>query len=186
MKQIYILLSKTETIPSQWIYKMTRGKYTHTSLSLTPQTDGFYSYARRKPNNPLFAGLIRENIHSNTFARYPNCHCTLLQISVSEEGYDRIRRAVDHYWEHYEEATYNFLGLLPLRMGISIPRKYKLTCSQFVALMLAASGEIQLPKKPYIMLPSDFLKISNIEKIYDGVLNQCNFNRATKCTPVVS
>lgn len=175
MKQIYILLTKTETLPSRLIDKLTHGSFTHTSVSLVPQTDRFYSYARRKIHNPLCAGLITENIHTDVFAFYPNCHCALFSLSVSDEAYERMEETVRFYLSHYKKATYNFLGLIPLRLGICVRRKFKLTCSQFVALILQASQEIQLPKDPYTMLPCDFTKITDLHKIYEGVLCQCNF-----------
>ncbi len=180
MKQVYILLSRTGTIPSRLIYKMTSGAFTHTSFSLLPETDRFYSYARRKINNPFCAGLIEENIHTEVFARYPNCHCSLFSLTVSDEGYERIRKELDLYWKNYARATYNFLGILPIRLGIPVHRKFKLTCSQFVALMLNASGDIELPKDPYVMLPNDFLKIKNIKKLYEGRLSKCTFPSVAK------
>lgn len=179
MKQVYILLSRTGTLPSKLIYRITSGAFTHTSFALLPKTDRFYSYARRKLNNPLCAGLIEENIHTDVFARYPNCHCSLFSLSVSEEGYSKIKKELEKYLKNYPRATYNFLGMLPIRLGIPVRRRFKLTCSQFVALMLDASGEVSLPKDPYIMLPDDFLKIKNIKKLYEGKLTNCVFPPVT-------
>lgn len=85
-----------------------------------------------------------------------------------------MTRTVEDHLKHYKKAKYNFIGAIPLRMGIRIPRKYKLVCSQFVARILA-SGEIALPKDPYLMLPNDFPKIKNIQKIYEGQLQNCHF-----------
>ncbi len=176
MKQIYILLSKTETLPSRLIHSMTGGAYTHASIALVPQTDRFYSYARRTVRNPLNAGIIKENTNELIFALYPHCRCTLYSIEVSDEGYQKIKDCMRHYWRNYRRAKYNFLGAIPLRLGIKIERKYKLVCSQFVAIALKASGEIRLPKDPYLMLPNDFQSIEGMKLIYDGSLKECNFN----------
>ena len=180
MKQVYILLSRTETVPSRMIHKATGGTFTHASLSLTPATDRFYSYARRRLHNPFRAGLLIENIHTFVFAKYPDCHCSLFSLDVSEEAFDRMQRCVTHYLDNYKRAKYNFLGVVPLRLGIRFPRKYRLTCSQFVAIVLAASGEVYLPKDPYRMLPNDFLKLSKLQKIYDGPLKDCTIPRGCK------
>lgn len=175
MKKIYILLSRTGTLPSRFIHTFTRGDFTHTSLALTPQTDRFYSYARRKLRNLFNAGIIIENIHDFVFARYPNCRCALFSLEVSDEAYEKMEGSVKELLENYEKATYNFLGAIPMRMGIRIPRKYKLVCSQFVARVLESSGEIELPKDPYLMLPNDFPKIKAIQKIYEGPIKHCRF-----------
>ena len=176
VKQVYILLSRTGTVPSYLIHKMTPGTFTHTSLALTPETDRFYSYARRTLHNPLNAGIILEDIHDFVFAQYPNCHCALFALEVSDEGYERIRARIEHYLQHYKKAKYNFLGIVPLRMGIRIPRKFRLVCSQFVAVALSAAEELALPKDPYLMLPNDFPKIETIRKIYEGPLKDCRFD----------
>ncbi|MBE6545855.1 MAG: hypothetical protein E7668_00250 [Ruminococcaceae bacterium] len=178
MKQIYILLSKTDTVPSQLIYKMTHGAFTHVSLALTPHTNRFYSYGRRKIHNPLKAGFLIEDLHSKVFAQYPNCNCALYSIEISEEAYKKIRSRLRFFLRNYKKTTYNFLGIVPLRLGIPFRRKYKLVCSQFVALLLEASTEIELPKDPYLMLPIDFMRIPNIRKIYEGSLGNCHFGTA--------
>ena len=79
----------------------------------------------------------------------------------------------------YKKAKYNFLGMIPLAIGIRIRRKFRLTCSQFVALILQSSREIELPKDPYLMLPNDFPQISGIELVYDGVLKDCTIDTSS-------
>ena len=175
MKRIYILLSKTKTLPSRMIYRLTRGAYTHTSIALTEQTDRFYSFARRKLHNILNAGFFVEDLNSFVFAKHAKCYCSLYALEVSEEGYEKIQRRIEDFEKNYKKAKYNFLGMLPLRLGIRFPRKYKLACSQFVAVVLDASGEIALPKDPYVMLPNDFQKIPGIRKIYEGTIEHCSF-----------
>ncbi len=176
MKRIYILLTKTKTLPSRMIYRLTRGAYTHTSIALTEETDRFYSYARRKLHNVFNSGFIVENLNAFVFAKYQHCACSLYCLEVSDEGYEKISRRIQDFEKNYKKAKYNFLGILPQRMGIRFPRKYKLTCSQFVAVVLEASEEIVLPKDPYIMLPNDFQKIANIQKIYEGTIEHCSFD----------
>ncbi len=173
MKKIYILLTKTGTVPARMIHFFKGGTFTHTSLSMTPSVDHFYSYARRKINNPLNAGLIIENIHTEVFAQYPSCHCALYCINVSDEAYAKMQNEIKFYFKNYKKAKYNFLGLIPLALGIKIRRKFRLTCSQFVALILEKSDEIELPKDPYLMLPNDFSDISGVELVYNGILKNC-------------
>jgi len=175
VKQVYILLTRTDTIPSTVIRKVTPGTFSHSSISLTPRHDGFYSYARRRLHNFLIAGIVTENIHTFVYAKYPNCHCVLLSLDVSDEGYEKMQKHVDFYMENYKRAKYNFLGAIPMRLGIRIPRKFHFVCSQFVALTLNASGEVALPKDPFLMLPNDLLNVPNVKKIYEGPLKDCRF-----------
>jgi hypothetical protein len=176
MKTIYVLLSRTDTVPARVIRRFAKGEFSHTSVALQPRTDRFYSYARRHVNNPMFAGFISENIHTKVFARYPHAHCAVLAIPVSDEGYDRAKRLIRYFIRHRKSATYNFLGAFTVKMGLSLKRRYKFTCSQFAAFLLRYTGDVVLPKDPYLMLPNDFLSISGATVIYDGELKDCVIN----------
>ncbi len=176
MKKIYILLSRTDTVPARVIRKFARGEFSHVSVSLLPRTDRFYSYARRHINNPMFAGFISENIHTKVFARYPDAHCAVLSLSVTDEGYERAKKLIRYFRAHRKEATYNFIGAATIKLGLSLKRKYKFTCSQFAAFLLHYTGDVTLPKDPYLMLPNDFMDIEGATVIYDGKLKDCLIN----------
>lgn len=173
MKKIYVLLSRTNTVPARIIRTFAKGEFSHVSISLFPRTNCFYSYARRHVDIPLFAGFISEDIHTKVFARYPDAHCALFSIDVSDEGYKRAKRLIRYMIKNRKKATYNFLGAATVKMGLKLKRKYKFTCSQFAAFLLDYTGDVKLPKDPYLMLPNDFLKIPNIELLYDGELQNC-------------
>ena len=184
MKKLYVLLSKTQTRPSRFIHHFTGGAFTHVSLALTPETDRFYSFARRSLRNPFKAGMIVENTNTMIFALFPDCPCALYEIEVSDEGYAKAEQIVKMRLSNYKKSKYNFFGALLLRWGIRIKRKWKLVCSQFVALILEESGAAILPKDPYLMLPNDFLNIKEMKKIYDGPLKNCNFSTTSALSEV--
>ena len=175
MRQVYVLLSRTQTLPSKIVHSVTGGDFTHTSLALSPRSDHFYSFGRRKLNNPLVAGLIVEDVQDGVFKKYPNAHCALYQISVSDMGYKKIQKYLCYLLENYPIAKYNFAGAIPQRIGIRWRRKFRFTCSQFVATALSKSEEIPLPKNPNLMLPNDFLKVTAMEQIYKGPLKDLRF-----------
>lgn len=173
MKKFYILLSGTGTLPARAIRKFTKSTYSHTSFSLYPRTDLFYSYARRHANLPIFSGFISENIHTNVFARYPDAPCALYSIDVSDEAYEKAKKLIRYFRARKKEATYNFWGAYVMPFGIPIKRMNKFTCSQFVAFILYYSGAISLPKDPYLMMPDDFMTLKGIRLLYKGRLEDC-------------
>lgn len=173
MKKIYFLLSRTNTVPARVIRVFAKGEFSHVSVALYPRTDKLYSYARRHINNPLFAGFISEDIHTKVFARYPDAHCAVYELEVSDEGYERAKKLIRYFRNHRKEATYNFLGAFLVKIGLPIKRKHKFTCSQFAAFLLHYTGDVTLPKDPYLMLPNDFPKIKNVKLIFDGALKDC-------------
>lgn len=183
MKKIYVMLTRTDTVPAKMIRKFACGEFSHVSVSLYPRTDHFYSFARRHINNPLFAGFISENIHTKVFARYPYALCAVYEFEVSDQSYERAKKLLSYFRAHRREATYNFMGAIASKMGITIRRKYKFTCSQFVAFVLYYSKAVKkLPKDPYLMLPNDFTKIEEARLIYKGRLDECVISKDTKGT----
>ena len=160
-------------MPSKAIHAIKGGKYTHTSFALTPQTDEMYSFARRKINNIFNAGFVIENIHTQVFARYPECNCAVYAFSVSDKAYDRVKAKITEFKNNYRKAKYNFWGLLLLAFNIPLKREWHYTCSQFVAMLLKATEEIELPKDPCLMLPCDFMNIDGAKLIYKGKLCDC-------------
>ncbi len=184
MKQIYILLSRTGTVPSKMIYFFTRKHFTHASISLLPQTDSFYSYARRRLHNYLIAGLVREDVHTEVFKMFENGECALYSLEVSEESYDKMSELIDYYWNSYDKCTYKFSAIIPMWLGIKQKLKYKMTCSQFVATLIDKSNAYKLPKHPSLMHPTDFLQINEMKLLYRGKIKDCHFpclNRETEC-----
>ena len=177
MKQVYILLSRTKTLTSRVVGMSTRGaEFTHASIALAPRTDQLYSYGRQRLHNFFIAGLVNEDIHDFVFALYPECPCIALVLNVSDDAYRKMQDRLSFYIRNRRKAKYNFMGVLPLRAGICWRRKYHLTCSQFVAVILAAAApEVSLPKDPYLMMPSDFTKIPGVIPIYRGKLKNCTF-----------
>ena len=84
--------------------------------------------------------------------------------------------------ENYKKAKYSWIGLWARTFNIRLKRKWRLTCSQFIALLLLKTNEIKLPKDPYLMLPTDFLEIEGVEVIFKGVLKDCVINDNSSVT----
>ena len=175
MKQVYILLSRTGSIPSNLIYLFTRKKYTHVSISLEPAEDKFCSYGRRRLHNVLVGGLIRENIHGGLFELFEDCVCELFSIEVEDEAYEKLAQLMKFHFDNYDKCKYKFSAIMAMTLGKEKELKLKLVCSQFVAKLLHDSGACALPKHPSLMHPSDFLSIPNMKSIYVGKIKDCHF-----------
>ena len=168
MKKVYILLSKTGSLPSRTIHLFTNKKYTHASISLTASPDGFCSYGRRYLHNFLIGGLIHEDVRKGIYKIFDNADCELLEIPVNDESYSKLSSLVDMHFDNYTKCRYKFSAIIPMLLGIKQELKFKMTCSQFVAKLLFESNSCKLPRHPSLMLPVDFLSIENISSIYTG------------------
>ena len=176
MKKVYVILSRTGTIPSRIIGLATGSQFTHASLALFPCRHKLYSFARRKMRNFLVAGFIHEDIDSFVFAKHPNSSCNVYEITVSDMAYEKMSDKIASFEQKYLKHKYNFVGAITSQFGIKRTLKYRYTCSQFVSTVLASSGEIELPKHPSLMKPMDLTKIPGAKLIYSGIIKNISFN----------
>ena len=184
MKKIYILLSKTDTIPSRLIHVSIGGLYTHASIALTPETDKLYSFARRTLHNPFNAGFIVENTSTFVFAKYSECQCAVYSLEITDDAYERMEKLLSEIVSEKDKYGYNFLGAIPSKYGIRWRRKYRFTCSQFVAFLLEKAKATKLPKHYLLMMPNDFLNVKGLKLIYSGKIGDCKI-KASNSTSYV-
>jgi hypothetical protein len=170
MKSIYVLLTRTNTVPARLIHAITGDDYTHASISLDKDLNDLYSFARRSMRMPLIAGLIHENIYTGIFAQNLDAPCVLYEIRVHDTVYDSIKSAIERMMQDYDLYRYNFLGLAMNFFGIPYGRKYHFLCSQFVAHILDKYGALRFNKNINLIKPADFCNLPDLNEIYRGRL----------------
>ncbi len=172
MKYIYILLTRSNSIPSKIIGKFTSGSFTHASIAFEDSIPVMYSFARKYQIAPFPAGLVEEHIDLGFYKSQGNIPCALLRIAVDEKTYDKAKRKVNDMLLRKSEFHYSLLGVIFCKMHIalSFPKYY--FCSQFVGEVLSYSGAAVLPKKASLMRPSDFFDMDCTTCVYYGGLIQ--------------
>lgn len=135
-KKVYILLSKTKTVPSNLIKLMTREPYCHTSLALDISLDEMYSFARKGVYNPFNSGFISENIEKGIFGKHKGTRCAVYELKVTSKQYDRIQQELARFKKHPDRYGYNFMGVFSVFFHLAYEREYSFFCSQFVASVL--------------------------------------------------
>lgn len=171
-KIIYILLTHTGSLLSKCINIYTKEPYTHVSIALDYELKELYSFGRKKPHNPIFAGFVRENIINGTYSRFPETRCALYSCYVSDIQYRKLKDQLDEFKKNKDMYGYNLLGLFGVMMKFPIERKYNYFCSQFVATLLNNSGIYLFDKPPALISPRDFRKCKKLNLIYEGRLKR--------------
>lgn len=179
MKNIYIILTQTTSIPSRLIRRFTGDIYTHASIAFDDNIHAMYSFARKYAALPLPAGLVEEHIDSGFYRKQGHIPCTVLRMSVSERKYYDIKDQLNNMFCSTEEYKYSIIGLLfcKFRLPIEIPGYY--FCSQFIARLLHDCNIVSLPKHPALMHPADFLSVKSFETVFEGKLCELNELRTT-------
>lgn len=169
MRNIYILISRPNSLVSSLIAFFTHAEYSHISVAYDSELRSLCSFAR-KYHFPLPGGIVTEN--ENGMLRKPlkNANCVILSASVSENMFEAFRSRIDNMLLNRSKYHYFLRGLFFCRLGIETHRENYYFCSQFVAEMLSCAGIRGIPKPPSLMQPPDFLKIPNLDCVYNGIL----------------
>lgn len=112
MKTIYILLTRSGTLLSKLVYRLTGARYTHASLAFDEDLSCLYSSTRKNGYTMFPAGPSREYLDRGVFRLRPDVPCALYALEVSEEAYTRARRRADHMMAHGNLYRFNVLGLI--------------------------------------------------------------------------
>lgn len=184
MKSIYIILSQTGTLFSKAIKWHTKDPYNHASISFDATLEHMYSFGRKSRYNPIDTGLIQENFDRGLFPYFPNAHCCILEIPVTEEEYDVMYKIVQEFYQNKDDYRYNFLGVLTYSVGRGFSRKDHFFCSQFVSYIISNMSCWQF--SPELTKPMDFLNIKNKKIIYEGSITEYKIFKAAVDTLRVS
>lgn len=170
-RYIYIVLTRTHTIPARLIRLFTRKPYSHTSLALDLELKEMYSFARRHIYNPFDSGFVLEDIETGVFGRDKNVYCSVYAVPVTEEQYMIVRKELKHFIENSELYNYNYMGLVGVLFGKNISKDYNYFCSQFVSYVLSRSGIELFKKEDGLIQPYDFHVQLQEQRIYRGKLS---------------
>ncbi len=179
-QNIYIVNSFTNTVPGKIIKWRAALKfwnryegdtYSHTSLSRDIKLGNMMSLARREINSPLNCGFIKEDIRKDVFALdKEQSKIVVMELPVTLDQYNKVSSRMNYYWNHKDEYSYNFLGILTmLAVGKGVAPKNNFFCSQWVATVLQESNiDIFEGKKTVSIRPFDFYIALKDHIIYEG------------------
>lgn len=169
-KNVYIVLTQTQTYPARAIHFYTNEPYAHASIAFDEDLDEMYSFARRGIWNPFNAGFIEEDINNGIFGKFRSTTCNIYQLKITEKQYIKLREEIEVFKQNKDDYSYNFLGLLAAALNIPVRTKQRYFCSQFVAYVLERSG-IKIFNKNYALVkPRDIRLNSRLKSIYRGKL----------------
>lgn len=169
-KNIYIILTRSDTFISKLIALFTDEPFTHASIAFDDSLDRMYSFARLNPSIPLPAGLKEEDIHRGFYKNKGKIPCMLLYFQVDERIYWEAKEYLNSMLLRRHRLRYSIAGLMLCKFGIKYEFKNHYFCSQFVSKVLSEGCRIRLPKHSSLMHPVDLLDIPELIPIYSGDL----------------
>ena len=87
MKTLYIFLTRSGTLLSNLVYRLTGAQYTHISLAFDEDLSTLYSSTRKNGYTMFPAGPSREYLNRGVFLMRENIPCALYALEVTDEAY---------------------------------------------------------------------------------------------------
>ncbi|MBP3463413.1 MAG: hypothetical protein ACI4VN_02070 [Clostridia bacterium] len=171
MRKIYIVLTYTGTLLSNFIKLYTQKDYSHVSLSFDEELEEMYSFGRLYTYNAFIGGFIKESLTSGTYKRFKNTETSVYEIEITAKQYIEIQKFVKAMYKRRKEYKFNLIGLFFVMFNKKIKRKNALYCAEFVKRALE-EGNVDVSYLPEIIKPEDFKKMKNAKLIYKGKLRK--------------
>jgi hypothetical protein len=131
---------------------ITRHAYNHVSISLDPNLQKLYSFARYYENTPLYGGFVHESLlrYQHNGMQTPIKVCA---IPVTPRQKQAIASLILHFKLHAGEYIYDMLSALltPFKKRLFIRNAY--TCVDFASVVLSVA-DIRLKDNHYCNLPT--------------------------------
>lgn len=169
-KDIYIILSRTNTKMGKFIRFMTRYNYNHVSISLDDSFKEIYSFSRYYENTPFVGGFVVESI-----LRYKksNAQIKIFRIPIDKKTYYELKKYIEFLKIYQKKFIYNTFSAIFSIFKININIKYSYTCIEFAKHLFDNFNILSHSKK-------DFNSIKNIDnllskyKYFEGLCDELN------------
>ena len=181
MKHLYVVLSRTGTILSRAISKITGDWYTHASISLDDDLQTMYSFGRLWTYNPWIGGFVKESTEFGIMRRFRSADTLVMRVEVSDEKYAEIVHYLTTMYAERKKYKYNYWGLFLSKWKVPVRSRKanRFYCSEFVNDLLERFGIIKQGEFGEVVRPMELLKLNQGGKgkvIYRGAL--CQFSAA--------
>ncbi|GEM_PF-28647 len=167
MEKLYLVLVDTPGFFAGIIRRVIGINYCHVVLSLDSNLEYAYSFNRRDPAIPLFAGFVRENTRK-ILRQYPDARYKVVSISCREEQKENIREILEACYQSRYSLRYSIIGLPFLALNRPFHQENHYVCSTFIARLLADNGIRLFDKHFSTVTPRDFYELKGVQVEYEG------------------
>ena len=170
---LYLVLTRTGTLPSKIIGFVTGKRYTHVSIASDELLTKMYSFCRDKKEAPLPAGFNREDLFTEVFGACKTIPGEVYRLPVTDEQLERYNDVIRHFILNRGSYSYDVGALLPMALHIPYKLRNRFVCSVWVGFVLGKSGvKHNIDKQPSLIEPEDFRSIEGAELVYRGDLKK--------------
>lgn len=169
MEHIYIAMVDTPGVFAAVIRGFLKQKYIHVVIGMDAGLEEAYSFGRRDPRVPLFAGFERED-KRKILKAFPNADYMVCELDCSREQKEGIRERLRQDYRRRYRTHYAIPGLLFIAAGRPFYLRDQYTCSSYIARVLQ-ENRIRISEKHFsLVTPKDFFLYPDKRVIFEGSL----------------
>ncbi|HPQ11661.1 MAG TPA: hypothetical protein PLQ98_10090, partial [Bacillota bacterium] len=86
---LYVVLTRTNSIVSQMIHFVTKDEFTHSAISFHKDLREMYSFARKYANNPFIGRFRTEELDKGLYGRQKTLPGAVIELDVTKEQYEK-------------------------------------------------------------------------------------------------
>lgn len=171
MEHIYIAMVDTPGLFAAVIRRFLRQRYIHVVIGMDAGLNEAYSFGRRNPRIPLFAGFEKED-KRKILQAFPTAEYMVCEVECSREQKDGIREQLRQDYKKRFRYHYAVPGLPFIVWGRPFYLKNQYTCSSYIARLLEEQ-KIRISEKHFsLVTPKDFYLYPDKKVIFEGRLKE--------------
>lgn len=170
METIYIALVSAPGWFASAIRQVIGIKYCHVVLSLDESFENAYSFNRRNPYIPWFAGFVKEDANKIS-RRFPTAQYKIARVRCTKEQKEQLRQKFSACYQKRLSYHYAVAGLPFILLNKPFYQKNRYTCSSFISKTLDEAGIHHFDKHFSLVTPRDFYEADLGEPVYEGLLS---------------
>lgn len=155
MKNLYVVLPRSETFVARVARILTKYPYSHVTLSLDDKLEVFYSFSRLRNDAPLISGFAKEYRSHLASKKGVKLTCKIFKIPITNVEYKKIKKFIEDN-KNDDTLLFNYLSMATLTILKGFHVHKTENCCSFVAKALELTDKFKLEKPCYKYFPKDF------------------------------
>ena len=170
MKNIYIILTRNNSIISRMVRLYRKDEFSHVSISLDRGLKQMYSFGRLNPYNAFKGGFVHEYIDKGTFKRFSETTCRVYEFPIENNQYEIVKNILLDFEKNKSKYKFNVRGLLGVSINKKVTKKDAFYCVEFLKYVFTNAGiKVDLPK---FARPEHLKNLEGFTQIYSGLLRE--------------
>lgn len=182
---VFIVLTQYKSPIEKPIEVITKSKWSHACISLSPELSALYSYngsPNKVMNGSAKGGFSRESL-SEYKKRMPDNQLKVIATFLTAEEYEVFRNRINYLIKNNDKTSYSWKGLLNVITKKEDNSKTdSMICSQFVDSMYKLIDANISDKASNLVTPGDLgkLRSKKLYSIYTGKIKDYNPEKAKR------